>query len=89
MYSKYYYQQVKVAIFRFLPFVFMKKYFLCDELCRTMLKSVVYTVIPGYVEIRYTSSVLDCGFEPCSGQIKEYKIGICCFSTKQVGSESE
>jgi hypothetical protein len=54
-----------------------------------MLKSVVYTVIPGYVEIRYTSSVLDCGFEPCSGQIKEYKIGICCFSTKQVGSESE
>ena len=54
-----------------------------------MLKSVVYTVIPGYVNIRYTSSALDCGFEPCSGQIKEYKIGICCFSTKQVGSESE
>jgi hypothetical protein len=41
-----------------------------------MLKSVVYTVIPGYVNIRYTSSAQDCGFEPCSGQIKEYKIGI-------------
>ena len=54
-----------------------------------MLKSVVYTVIPGYVNIRYTSSALDCGFEPSSGQIKEYKIGICSFSTKQVGSESE
>jgi hypothetical protein len=39
-----------------------------------MLKSVVYTVIPGYVNIRYTSSALDCGLEPCSGQIKEYKI---------------
>jgi hypothetical protein len=71
-----------------------KNDFLCNEVCWTMLKSVVhvYTVIPGYVDIRYTSSVLDFGFEPCSGQIKEYKIGtkcICCFSTKQVGSESE
>jgi hypothetical protein len=27
MYYKYYYQQIKVAIFRFLPFVFMKKWF--------------------------------------------------------------
>jgi len=56
-----------------------------------MLNSVVYTVIPGYVDIRYTSSALDCGVEPCSGQTKDYKIGIhvCCFSTKQVGSESE
>jgi hypothetical protein len=67
-----------------------KNDFLCNEVCWTMLKSVVhvYTVIPGYVDIRYTSSVLDCGLEPCSGQIKEYKMGtkcICCFSTKQVG----
>ena len=37
-----------------------------------MLKSVVYTVIPGYVNIRYTSSALDCGFEPISGQSKDY-----------------
>jgi hypothetical protein len=26
------------------------------------------------------SSVVDCGFEPRSGQSKDNKIGICCFS---------
>jgi len=29
-----------------------------------------------------TSSAVDRGFEPRSGQIKDYKIGICCFSAK-------
>jgi hypothetical protein len=28
------------------------------------------------------SSAVDRGFESRSGQIKNYKIGICCFSTK-------
>ena len=28
------------------------------------------------------SSVLDHGFEPRSGQTKDYKIGICCFFAK-------
>ena len=28
------------------------------------------------------SSVVDRGFEPWSGQTKDYKIGICCFSPK-------
>ena len=28
------------------------------------------------------SSALDCGFEPRSGQAIDWKIGICCFSTK-------
>ena len=28
------------------------------------------------------SSVVDRGFEPPSGQTKDYKIGICCFSAK-------
>jgi hypothetical protein len=28
------------------------------------------------------SSGIDCGLEPRSGQTKEYKIGICCFSDK-------
>ena len=28
------------------------------------------------------SSVVDYGFEPRSGQTKDYKIGICCFSAK-------
>ena len=29
-----------------------------------------------------TSSAVDRGFEPWSGQTKDYKIGICCFSAK-------
>jgi hypothetical protein len=29
-----------------------------------------------------TSSVVDRGFEPRSGQTKDYKIGICCFSAR-------
>jgi hypothetical protein len=29
------------------------------------------------------SSEVDRGFEPQSGQTKDYKIGICCFSAKQ------
>ena len=29
-----------------------------------------------------TSSVVYRGFEPRSGQTKDYKIGICCFSDK-------
>ena len=28
------------------------------------------------------SSAVDCGFEPRSGQTKEYKNIICCFSAK-------
>ena len=28
------------------------------------------------------SSAIDCGFESQSGQTKDYKIGICCFSAK-------
>jgi hypothetical protein len=28
------------------------------------------------------SSAVDCGFEPRSGQTKDYEIGICCFSAK-------
>jgi hypothetical protein len=31
-----------------------------------------------------TSSAVDCTFEPRSGQTKDFKIGICCFSAKHV-----
>ena len=30
------------------------------------------------------SSAVDHGFDPCSGQTKDYKIEICCFSAKHV-----
>jgi hypothetical protein len=35
------------------------------------------------------SSAIDCGFEPRSGQTKEYKIGICCFSAKHAALSSK
>ena len=34
------------------------------------------------------SSAVDRGFELWSGQTKDYKIGICCFSTKHVALRS-
>ena len=33
-----------------------------------------------------TSSAVDCEFKPRSGQSKDYKIGICCFSAKHIAS---
>jgi hypothetical protein len=40
--------------------------------------------IGGVMDSVLVSSVVDRGFEPRSGQTKDYKIGICCFSTKHV-----
>jgi hypothetical protein len=38
--------------------------------------------IGGVMVIVLTSSAIDCGFEPRSGQTKDCEIGICCFSAK-------
>jgi hypothetical protein len=38
--------------------------------------------IGGVMVSMLASSAVDCGFEPRSGQTKDYKIGICCFSAK-------
>jgi hypothetical protein len=38
--------------------------------------------ISGIMVSVLASSVVDRGFEPRSGQTKDYKIGICCISTK-------
>jgi hypothetical protein len=35
------------------------------------------------------SSVVDRGFEPRSGQTKDYTIGSCCFSAKHAGLRSK
>ena len=35
------------------------------------------------------SSAVDHVFEPCSGQTKDYKIGICCFTTKHAALRSK
>jgi hypothetical protein len=36
-----------------------------------------------------TSSAVDRGFDPWSGQFKDYKIGICCFSAKHCSIKEE
>jgi hypothetical protein len=38
--------------------------------------------IGGVMVSMFASSAVDHGFEPRSGQTKDYKIGICCFSAK-------
>jgi hypothetical protein len=40
--------------------------------------------IDGVLVCVLASGAVDCGFEPRSGQTKDYKIGICCFSGKYV-----
>jgi hypothetical protein len=40
-------------------------------------------------QYRITSSVVDCGFEPRLDQEKDYRIGICCFSTKHSALRSK
>jgi hypothetical protein len=35
------------------------------------------------------SSVVDSGFDPGSGQTKDYTIGICCFSAKHSALKSK
>jgi hypothetical protein len=35
------------------------------------------------------SSAVDYGFEPRSGQTKDYKIGICCFTAKYTALRSK
>ena len=51
-----------------------------------------YTVhqshIGGIMVIVLAASAVDRGFEPQSGQTKDYKNGICCFSTKHAAAQS-
>ena len=42
----------------------------------------LWDCIGGVVVSVLASSAVDDGFEPRSGQSKDYKIGICCFSAK-------
>ena len=45
--------------------------------------------IDGVMVSVVTSSAVDRGFEPRSGQSTEYKIGICCFSAKHAALMSK
>ncbi len=52
--------------------------------CRT-----VYNRIGGVMVSVLASSVIDRGFDPWSGQTKDYKINICCFSDKHAALRSK
>ena len=43
---------------------------------------IIFNRIGGVMVGMFASSVVDQGFEPLSGQTRDYKIGICCLSTK-------
>jgi hypothetical protein len=50
--------------------------YLCLQLMENILR------ILNHIGSVLASSVVDRGFEPRSGQIKDYEIGMCCFSAK-------
>ena len=37
--------------------------------------------ICGIMDSMFASTAVECGFEPWSGETKDYNIGICCSST--------
>jgi hypothetical protein len=47
-----------------------------------MNNNIIINSISGVMVSVLTMSVIDRGFEPSLGQIKDYKLGICCFSAK-------
>ena len=47
------------------------------------------TRIGGVMVSVLASRVVDRGFEPLSGQTKDYNIGICCFSAKHAALRSK
>ena len=47
-----------------------------------MYLNLEYNRIGGVMVSVLASSAVDLGFEPRSGQTKDFKIGICCFSAK-------
>jgi hypothetical protein len=61
-----------------------KQYILCLSQTRTLTNR-----IGGIMVSVLASSVADQGFEPRSGQAKDYKIGICCFSAKHAALRSK
>jgi hypothetical protein len=47
-----------------------------------MLLFKIFYRFVGVMDSVLASSAVDHGFEPQSGQTKDFKIGICCFSAK-------
>ena len=52
------------------------------QIVKRELASISRNHIGGVMVSVLAASVVDRGFEPRSGQTKDYRIGICCFSAK-------
>ena len=50
--------------------------------CKLIYYTICLNRIGGVMVSMFTSSTVDRGFEPRSGQTKDCKLGICCFSAK-------
>ena len=69
MYQTYHFIHLLTILHSFIAYLKKKKKILIDQITATVV-------------IVLASGVADHGFEPWSGQIKDYKIGICFFSIK-------
>ena len=56
---------------------------------RPKVKVMLSQRIGGVMVSVFASSAVDRGFEPRSGQTKDYKIGICCFFVKHAALRSK
>jgi hypothetical protein len=67
--------------------------------CKKSIQIQSHSSVHVHTDVFIFIIAVDRGFEPRSGETKDYKIGMCCFSTKAssikgkgqilVGSESE
>jgi hypothetical protein len=53
------------------------------------LIEVTNNSIGGVMVCMFTSSAVDHGFKPRSGQTKYYKVGICCFSACSINEKEQ
>ena len=56
---------------------------------QTRLFKITENRIGGVMVSVLASNAVDRGFKPRSGQIKDYKIGICCFSAKHAAQRKK
>ena len=64
-------------------------YFVVWYLWQHISDTLITNHIGGVMVSMLTSSAGDHGFEPQSGQTKDYKIGICCSSAKHTSLRSK
>ena len=55
---------------------------LFQNICNVLTHHCRSNLVGGVMVSMLALSAVDCGFQAQSGKTKEYKIGICCFSTK-------